>query len=393
MTPLLVAVLARAATAAPASDPGAAGDKGWAAIGAPLVSYDTNLLLGLGVFASVVIADDTGEQPFKASFAAQGFYTTGGFQDHYLRWDLPAVGGSRFRWDARLRYRAWSRAPYFGLGNDTPRQDEADVNATWYLWDSETLAGRTNLRHPLGPSPWEVYGTLVVQRQGVGLNPTSLLSGERPEGVDGGTMVTAGLGLFRDTRSNEIDPFDGTALDLQLRGSHPWLRSDWSWWGAHASWRGWWEALPRVVLASRLLVDSTFGGEPFFNQAYIGGLGRGTLGGRYFLRGLSEERLRGDGVAAVQGELRWSFVQFTAFRTLHQRWMLVPFFDLARIWTWDEAPGLGLDPHVTGGAGVRANFNELLILRIDAGYAVERYVDEPTRRGQLQYYILGEHPF
>lgn len=387
---LLLAAAAAWADDTPPEDP--VDDKDWAAIGAPLISYDTNLLFGMGLFANVVVADETGEEPFAASISGQAFFTTGGFQDHFLRWDLPGFQGTRLRWDGRLRYLAWSRAPYFGLGNDTPRLDEEDVSDTYYLWASERLLGRTNLRIPLAESPWDVYTTLIVSGQTVGTYPTSLLAEARPEGAEGGTMVAAGAGLFRDTRTNEIDPFDGSAIDVQLRASHPWILSDWAWWGAHLSWRGWWQPIPRVVLASRLMVDSTFGDEPFFNQAYIGGLTRGTLGGRFFLRGLSEERLRGNGVAAAQGELRWTFARFTLFKSLDQRWMLVPFFDLAQIWSWeaDEPP---LDPHLTGGAGVRVNFKELLILRVDGGYAIERYLEDPTRRGQLQIYLLGEHPF
>jgi hypothetical protein len=368
-------------------------DKGFAIMAAPIASYDTTLKTGIGAFGQLVVSDPTGVQPFRISIAAQAFATFARFQDHYVRWDLPGLAGTKLRWDAQVRYQAWAYAPYFGEGNDTELRDEDDVGEEFYTWDSHRAMVRTNLRRPLGESPWDIYGSAVVADQQVEYEEDSFLARDAPTGLAGGLLNQLGIGFFRDTRTDEIDPYDGSAIDLQFRGSHPWAGSDFQFSGIHASWRGWARPIPRIVLASRLLVDARRGDEPFFTQAWLGGLTRGVVGGRFFLRGLSEERLRGDGVAGAQGELRWTFWTPTIFKTMDLRWMLVPFVDTARIWRWTEGSDATLDPHMTGGAGLRCNIKQLLIVRADVGYAVDRYRDGSTRRDQVQFYFLSEHPF
>jgi hypothetical protein len=366
-------------------------DSGVAAIAAPLVAYDSNLLLGVGAFGQVVWEDPTGQDPFRASVGAQIYFTTGGFQDHSIRWDLPSAFGSKLRWDARLRMLTWSRAPYFGIGAGTTRLPAEQVGDTFYLWNSERYSLRTNLRRPVADTPWDAYGTLIVAIQEVGVYPTSLLREEQPEGIEGGILNVLGVGGFRDTRTNEIDPYDGSVVDLQLRASGPWLGSSSQWWGAHASWRGWWSPKDGLVFASRAMVDGMFGDPPFYQQAYMGGLQRGSFGGRFFLRGLVEERLRVDGVAGVQGELRWRFARATVLKTVDLGFQLVPFVDTAQAWTLDGETEL--DPWLTTGAGLRINIKELLILRADGGVAWERYAVGDPERPQFQIYILAEHPF
>ena len=367
------------------------GESDLAAFVSPLVGYDTNLKLGYGGFGQVVWADPTGQTPFRASIGAQAYATTGGFKDHFLNWDLPGIGGSRFRWDAWVRYRAWSRAPYFGLGASPLRRPDEDVSDTYYLWGSERWFLWTNLRRRIGETPWESYATLIASLQSVDLYADSLLAAEQPPGVNGGMQVILGVGGFRDTRSNEIDPTDGSVVDLQVRASSPWIGSMDEWWGIHASLRRWWSAHDRVVLAGRAMVDGTWGDTPFFQQTAMGGLQRGAYGGRFFLRGLQEERLRVDGIAGLQGELRWHFASATLLRRIDLGFQLAPFMDLAQAWMWTEQTDL--DPWFTTGAGLRMNIKQLLILRADAGLGWERYVSGDPRRPQLQVYILAGHPF
>lgn len=355
------------------------------------MAYDSNLLLGFGGFGQVVWSDPTGREPYRASVGAQAYASTGGYQDHFLRWDLPAAFGTRLRWDAWLRMLTWSRAPYFGIGASTPRLPPEDVEDGYYLWESDRYFLRTNLRRPIAETPWDAYGTLIVAIQRVGLYPRSLLAEERPEGVEGGLLSVLGLGGFRDTRTDEIDPFDGSAVDLQLRASGSWIGSSSDWWGAHASWRGWWSPRDGVVLAARAMADGMFGAPPFYQRSYLGGLRRGSMGGRFFLRGLVEERLRTDGVAGLQGELRWRFWRTTVLKTVDLGFQLVPFVDAAQAWTLDGQTVF--QPWVTTGAGLRINIKELLILRADSGLAWERYSVGPEQRPQVQIYILAEHPF
>lgn len=353
---------------------------------APLVSYDSNLLLGLGAFGSLVIGDESGARPFRSAYAMQIFATIGGYQDHWIKWDLPGMKGGPLRWSGRLRRRAWTRAPYFGLGNESERVPDA-------TWKSGTWYATSALRLTLPGTEWEPYASLTAVVQEVKTYLGSVLEAEAPLGIDGGGLTVLGLGVVRDTRDDEIDPKSGSMINFELRGAHAPLGSAYSFAGAHLSWRGLYSVWPRGVLAARVLADATTKGQPFFNQASFGGITGGVIGGRWFLRGLAEERLRGDGVVGLQGELRWTWAKVTWFKTLDLDWMLVPFVDAARVWVWDEAPPITFSPSVTGGLGLRLNINHLLVLRVDVGYAQDRWAEEPTRRGQFQNYILAEHPF
>lgn len=360
---------------------------------APIASYDTNLLFGFGGFGQAVVADPVGNRPYKSSVALQAFGTLGGFQDHFVRWDLPGMLQSRFRWDGELRYLSWSRVPYYGLGNHTPRLNEDMISDPYYLWSSVRWSAGTNLRYDLRWDDWEVYLTGRVYHQDVATDPRSLLAEQAPAGIDGGLLSLGGLGLLRDTRTNEIDPSDGSVWDFQVRASDPVIGSASRFVGVHTSWRGYLGLHERVVLAARVLGDATSPDTPFYETPYLGGIDGGTVGGRYFLRGLEEERLRAHGVLGGQTELRWTFAQSHWFKFLDLGWGLAPFVDAARVWTWGEPLPLRLAPHLTGGAGLRINIEGLLVVRCDVGVAAERYELDPTRRGQTQVYILGDHPF
>ncbi len=379
---LLLLLLGQAAPAEPT-------ERRWAAIAVPLVAWDSSMKLGLGGFAQLVVADLEGDRPYKLNVDAQFYKTTGGWDDYYVGWDLPGAFGGPIRWDARVRYQRWTRAPYYGQGNDTPRSDEAPP--AWYLWESERPFAMTHLRVPLGHSPWELYLGGLASWVTVGAPPDSLLAADQPLGLDGGAVSTLTLGGFLDTRTDEVDPTDGVAVDLAFRSALPQPLSDYAFAGGHASARAWWRPTGPLVFAGHLLVDGNFGNTPFFEQATVGGLQRTGIGGRYLLRGLGEERLRGDAIAATQGELRVQLGSITVLRRLDAAFAVAPFVDAAQLVTWGAPEPLR--PHLTGGAGLRINLNRLLVLRVDVGVAEERWVEPPHARPQVQLYMLSAQPF
>ena len=366
---------------------------GAAFFAAPLVTFDSVYKLGGGAFGQIVFADPSGVEPFKASFAGQLYGTTGGFQAHYINYDLPAFAGSRLRLSGMFRRVVWTRAPYFGLGGDTPRRRPDGPEDRWHQFDQRRWRVAFNVRRRVATSSWELYAGPALISETITPYPDSMLLLERPQGVGGGNMVWGQVGAFYDTRTNEIDPWDGVTVDLALRTSGPWTLSDWRASGGFAAISGWRAVHPRVVLAGRVLVDGVFGQPPFFTRAYLGGLRTTIVGGLYLLRGLPPERYRGDAIAAGQGELR---LRVADARILRGRvglgFMLVPFVDAAKVAMWSQESELLL-PHVTGGGGLRVNVNDLLILRADCGVGLERYVGEPGGEPLLQFYILADHPF
>lgn len=353
----------------------------------PLISYDSNLLLGLGGAGLLRVRDATGEQPFLVSVSAQYYWTTGGYRNHYLLVDWPGVFGSRVRIYTELRFIRWSVAPYYGLGNDAPIQ--ADV-AGWHVYDQKRESWRTDVRVALS-GPLEAFGSYSIQREQVDAAPTSQLALDRPVGIDGGRYAWLQLGMALDTRDNEIDPNQGWFIDASARASHRAVGSQFDVLGLHVKARHWQPLHPRVIWAHNSLVDWRWGDEPFFNQPFLGGLGRASLGGRRILRGLGEERFRGDGVVVVQEELRVT-VWTPQTKRLRFEFQVVPFVDVGRVFLAEQ-----VDPlthwHPTVGAGLRMNANELVVLRADVGVGFEEFVGVQGRTPQVQVYILSDHPF
>jgi hypothetical protein len=359
-----------------------------AAYAVPLVSYDSNLLLGYGLYGQAVVGDPGGDRPYKASVDAQFYRTTGDYVNHFLRFDLPGIAGSRFRLGGEARFVRWAQAPFYGVGTSAPRPLVVGQDV-WY--QQQRLMWRSSLRIELFGDA-ELLLLYNIRNEQVAPYADSLLAEERPEGIDGGRYAWGGVGFVWDATDNEIDPSEGHAVDASVRLAHPWLGSDWTVPGVNARWRSYTDLVEgpgRAVLATHLMVDMRWGDEPFFNQAYAGGMGRGVVGGRWLLKGLAEERYRVDNMAFANVELRTT-VWSPTLRNAPTDWMLVPFIDTARLWMWED-PAATPWLHVTGGVGLRINVKELIVFRIDVGYG--RDETEEGRQGQVQTYVLSEHPF
>ena len=363
---------------------GEKGERAWLAT--PLIAYDSNLGAGAGAYGEYVRGDPPDGLPFRWKVALQLFATTGGYRHPYLKGDVPGVGGTGLRLGGKIGWKGWSEAPWYGLGNDSRLDPAWDETTTW--WHMDRLESQLTARVDLGET-WRVEGGVDVTGEGVAVYPDSLLEQDLPAGVTGGRFVLVRTGVRHDTRSDEIDPWDGHLFELALRGAGPWTGSELDEYGAFAALSGWRLFGERTVLTGRVLTDVAAPDAPFWRMSELGGFTRGVVGGRWLLRGLAEHRLSGDVVGAAQGEARVSAFTWT-IRETHTRWLVCPFVDVGQVWLWDDAPVV--DPHVTGGAGLRIVLNGLLVLRADAGVARERLVGD-ERAWQPQVYVLGDHPF
>lgn len=352
---------------------------------APTGSYDTTLGLAGGLFGNLVWPARAAGTPFAANVAAQVLASTRGFKYGYVRWDIPAIGGTPLRWDAFVRAFDWPTAPYFRPGEAGLRV--ADGPPTVHTYAQRRLAVNTHLRWKFPASEAEPYLGLLAAGEQVRLPAGSQVAADRPPGAAGGAFVSAAVGVLYDDRIDEINPRSGTLVDGALRLAHPALGSDWTAPGVHLSARRFLSWGPRVVSATRLLGDAHAGTQPFWQDATLGGISRVTLGGRFLLRGLTDERLRADAVLAAQQELRVHLVKHQVRRSSLE-WMLVPFGDGAWLATRDDGFGR---PWLSGGVGARAVLNDLLVLRADVGFAQERTT--AGRRPATEVYLLSDHPF
>jgi outer membrane translocation and assembly module TamA len=139
-----------------------------------------------------------------------------------------------------------------------------------------------------------------------------------------------------------------------------------------------------LVFAARVMGDVLFGEVPFYELARAGGLTiRDAPGGAEGVRGVPAQRYHGKlkliGNVELRSKLWW-------FEIFGQRLNLgaAAFFDAGRVWTdWQEHPeldGAGLGLKYGTGGGVRFQWGETFIARIDGawspdgiGFYVEAY--------------------
>ena len=361
----------------------------WIAV--PLVSYDSTLLFGYGGFGGVIWPSADPEQPYAFRISGQFYKTTGGYTNHFFRFEIPGLLGTKWRWRSDLRYVNWSQAPYYGIGNSTPIQKNAPEQ--YYEYAKVGVRFRQDVRRQIY-GDWELFYTWSFRREQVQVPQSTYLAEDLDQGVAtgalGGRYSYMGLGLLRDTRDNEIDPSSGSFINVSGRLSHPALLSEYTVAGANFNASHFTPMLSgRVISASNLMVDMRWGEEPFWNLAYIGGLGRGVVGGRWAFRGLPEERLRGNHVAWVQQEFRVHIWQGEVLKN-DMDFQLVPFVDVGRVWDPGEQDPLH-HLHMTAGLGARVDVRQLAVLRADVGVGIEEYTS--GRQAILQVYVLAEHPF
>jgi len=227
----------------------------------------------------------------------------------------------------------------------------------------------------------EMFGGHVARSANITVYPDTRLAAEQPLGVEGGWLSQVQAGLITDSRNHEIAPTQGVYSEFSVRGSHPYLGSDWSMWGFNATDRRYLSLGNRdLVLALREAVDLQRGEVPFFHQMVMGGSQWVDIGGPLAMRGLPIGRYRGEWTLYGDAELRWGVTEFSTRRS-NFRLFLVSFVGGARIIEPGEAD-CGVHVHAGGGGGPRLLYNEVFMVRMDLTAGREEYTDPSTPLGK-----------
>jgi hypothetical protein len=356
--------------------------------GWPILSYSNDFgLLGGGYLD--LFDWGPGEPPdrpgrsarlYRWRVGAQVVTSAGAVQEHFLRVDLPRLGGGPLRLQGWAGFSRYPDDRYFGVGDATAwdpgweRQGDPAFRDGDYTHFTLTRPwARLQARVALG-GPWAALGGVHGEWSRVEAPAGSLLEAERPDGFGGGWNVMALLGALYDSRDHEALPTRGLLAALTLRGAGPFLGGAYGFGGGDLTLRGFLPLSPRLVLALRGALDAVAGHVPFLEMAAFRdyepfqGLGGGTS-----LRGYPRRRFVGPLKAVANLEVRWMPVSFTLWR---QRFDLggVAFGDAGRVWSkgydggW-RAPWLGL--HATTGLGLRAAWDEHTVIRADMGFSSE----------------------
>ncbi len=217
------------------------------------------------------------------------------------------------------------------------------------------------------------------------------------EEADGGFVPELKAGLVYDTRDNRPNPMRGLWTEIVLVGAPEFLGAESSFAKLSLTHRQYFTIIPDdLALAYRLNYQTTIAGHtPFYYQTQViasemKSYSSEGLGGITSLRGITRNRVVGDGYILGNIEARW---KFTRFRFINNNFYLGlnGFMDFGQVtkkidvslpdnafgedhprpmsdYRADNAEAL----HISYGAGLRIAMNENFIIRADYGMAADK---------------------
>jgi hypothetical protein len=358
-------------------------ERGMDALGVPLVSYNSDLGMGFGAVGGAYFYAP-GYKPYRHGIALQTFFTTRGFQNHWLRYDGPNFLGIG-RLELRAEYKRERLSPYYGVGNLAGPVRSADPDDERNNFERTSPMGWARMRlQPFGEShPFEPFFGYAYRHTSLELYPGSVLAREAPMGLGGGATGQALAGVLWDTRDDEADPTRGGVEEIALRLAGAATGSRYAYSGVFFGERRFWTLWRnRLVLAQRLAVDTLWGNVPFFEWSSIGGItGAEGIGGMSSVRGVPRNRFVGTTKAFTNTELRFTALTFRLFDAPVKVGGL-GFVDFGRVWQPGVADGPWYRWHPGVGGGLRV-VRRSAVLRFDYAYA-------PEQRRQGLYVAFGQ---
>ena len=380
----------------------------------PLVAYDTNLGLELGVGGHYTLTGSRADPlfdytPYRHRFYAQALFSTGGYQQHILSYDGIFVGGTPYRLRAALEFERNTNAYYFG--NGTATLANLSYRGTSYTtYDAAAAAAGPKYYHygydrpqaqvVLERSFWggRMRGLYGFNTQYVAIThydspasfvPTTKLGQDCAAGLangcNGGWNNTLRAGVAFDTRDFEPDPNSGVFADATGQWSARGFGSSADYVRLTTAVRAYVSPIPKiadVVVAARAFYSVQSARVPFFTMdtlAMAGGTDDVTdqtgLGGERTLRGFRNDRFVGHVATGANLEVRWTFVRFPLFGQ-HFSLQIAPFVDSGRV--FDRVDLSLADWKTDAGAGLRVGWNQSTIVMFDFGASSEStgfYVD------------------
>jgi hypothetical protein len=211
------------------------------------------------------------------------------------------------------------------------------------------------------------------------------------EEANGGFVPALKAGLVYDSRDNRPNPMKGIWTEAVLEGAPEFLGAESSFVKFSLTHRQYFTIVPEnLSLAYRLAYQTTVGGNvPFYYQSQVitsilkGAMSEG-LGGAKSLRGISRNRIVGDGFFYGNIEARWKFWHF---QFINNNWYmgLNGFMDFGQV--TKKIDGLENIPsgesnseyydagaekiHISYGAGLRIVMNQNFVIAIDYGMAAD----------------------
>jgi hypothetical protein len=377
-------------------------------VGSPVMGFDsyTGLVLGL---SGAIAQYKPNRFPYSwrigllLSVSLKWWDTDGRFSlpyhDDYLSVDVPGLLSDLLRLSGKLRFRRYTDAAWYGLGNATTISAPADAGARYFryirTYPNLDLASRWRLVGSAGGNhPWRIdfLGGVTLSRSTFRVAKDSKLEADRRlaagegrdarimrlylRGLDDHTLASPILGVIADNRDHEIDPTNGVYAELSGRFTP--LPEDLR----HAEFYGRVSGfVPLIhdclVLAGNIMADLLAGRPPFYQLSEAGIIdSRYAPGGDRAVRGVEQQRYAGKIKLVNNIEVRGRLFRFS-LGDQRFRVGLVGFFDAGRVWTdyhRVELAGRSTDGPLwrfaTGiGAGARLGWGETCVVRYDFAWS------------------------
>jgi hypothetical protein len=351
--------------------------KGWELAGVPALNFDADEGFGFGA-ALELYNYGFGIQPYRFTIQPTVLLTTGGRFDGTVFFDAPALLPRDWRVSAFVGREQQLAQPYYGIGNSTgyDPQAEAAPNPYFYRFGRVRLRASADLQHRIGSSPAKLLLGGGAARSTFDLTPhdsgTTLLASQLGGQTPAPTRTNyLRAGLIWDTRDREIGPRSGVWAEALVQRVTKVLgaTNDFTRWTTTV--RGYVPVSPRLTFAQRVTAQGVDGNAPFDELATIQSSFKQQegLGGSSSIRGVPKDRYIGKALLLSNSELRWRAMDFSLLGR-PSFLALSAFADAGRVWSdrFEVSSALE-DMHAGYGGGVRVGFGPSFIVATDVGHS------------------------
>lgn len=351
---------------------------GWELSGIPAVNFNSDEGFGYGLIVHAFNYGDGTARPYRYTVQPQAFLTTLGRRDVSVFFDAPHLLPFDWRVSGYLGREQQLATPYYGFGNDTPRDERLELppNPHFYRYGRVGVRMSADFQHKVrGP----LRLLLGASTRSWNIDDTPFDSGTTllAQQLSGSAAVTgrtnsARVGLVYDTRDREMGPTRGQWIEtLVQRAGGEQNGVNVAFTRVTTTARVYAPLHPRLVWAQRVVAQYASNSTPFYERFVIQGSFRDDegLGGSTTVRGLPKNRYAGNRIALLNEEFRWTASEFL-LRKRPSAIVLTAFTDYGRVWDTTAADtGHEGQLHVGGGMGVRLRHGENFVVAVDVGHS------------------------
>lgn len=314
----------------------------------PLVSYtpETNLMLGVGGIASFRVKQDTNTAP---SFVIPWFTYSIDKQMVAEVFGSVFYKGTKHQVDYELNYKV-QKVPFYGIGNrlDFDNKELVKMNALRFLGAYQNRIKDVFLIGPV----YNVDYTFDLEPEKDKIMDTLDIPGEK-----GGLSHGLGLRMAFDNRDDVFFPYKGNYFSVQGVGYPTWIGSKYQFATVQAEYKSFLNIKRKVILASQILAQMSFGNVPFYMMP--------RLGGDKIHRGFTAGTHRDKFLFYTQGELRVPLDRFILSGFFGSGIVGKEFMDYFHVKDYTYSIGAG--------ARFRPFKDKNIVARLDVGFWAKTY--------------------